>query len=294
MKNERLTIVDSQDIPSRYKAWMIAVRPQTWIACLSPVGIGLLFAQKDGFFDWGSCSALLLFALSLQIAANLVNDLFDALQGADSHERLGPPRALQMGWLNEQHLRYGILIAFGIALCPGLYLIHRVGLWALPIVVGAVLAAWFYTAGKKSLSYIGLGDLAAFLFFGPIALCGSYYAVTLQWNMALLLAGSSSGCLAVALLTANNLRDQAVDAAAHKKTLVVRLGATFGCWEYALCLLFAAILPAFLGFYRTLYLIPAANYLIRQTRHREGLLSKTALFLWAYTLFVTVDIIYST
>ena len=238
---------------------------------------------------WTSGVALIAFALLLQVSANLVNDLYDFLQGADTKERLGPPRALQKGWISPCRMRRGIVCTFGLALVPGIYLLQTVGWWACPIVVVAMGAAWFYTAGTHSLAYLGLGDLAAFVFFGPVALLGSYYVETLHSSHMADIASLSSGCLAVALLTANHLRDHIVDEAAHKKTWVVRWGLTFGRCEYGATLLLATLLPALVGVFSTLSLIPLVFWLARRAFREKDpiqlapLLPQTATFLWIYT-----------
>lgn len=289
MKRENPITAHSLDTPRM--AWLLACRPNTWIASLSPVLIALFYAYRAGYASWVVACNLILFALSLQISANLVNDLFDSMQGADNPHRKGPRRAMQQGWFTLAAMQRAIACSFGFALLPGLYLVMRVGYWTIPIAISAALAAWYYTAGKNSLAYLGLGDLAAFVFFGPVAMNGSYRAMTLQWNFDIGMLSISSGLLAMALLTANNLRDHSTDQMAGKKTSVVRWGLSFGRWEYALSLFIAIVIPGLIGFTHILYLLPiggALSYFAFKNRDPStqfvALLPCTACVIWMYTL----------
>ena len=281
MKNANQTIPASQSA----RSWFLASRPKTWIASLSPVLIGS--AMVEGPFHWGLFALAILFALGMQITANLANDYFDFLNGADGPTRKGPERAAQMGWLTLPTLRFGAILTLTLSLAIGLFLALRVGLWSLPIVACAGLAAWYYTAGKQPLGYLGLGELLVFPFFGPVAVVGSYYLQTLQAPPAVWIASLPPALLSCAILAANNLRDRDSDAAAGKRTLVVRYGLTFGRWEYALLILLAALIPMAIGVYATLLLIPAAlpclHIAFRRTEHAP-LLPGTALLLMLYTL----------
>jgi 1,4-dihydroxy-2-naphthoate octaprenyltransferase len=241
----------------------------------------------EGPLHWGLFSLAILFALGMQITANLANDYFDFLNGADGPTRKGPGRAAQMGWIPLPSLRFGAILTLTLSLAIGLFLALYVGLWSMPIVAAAGLAAWYYTAGKKPLGYLGFGELLVFPFFGPVAVVGSYYLQTFEAPLHVWIASIPPALLSCAILAANNLRDRESDAAVGKRTLVVRYGLTFGRWEYALLILFSALIPVAIGVYATLWLIPVALpcfHIAFRKREHAPLLPGTALLLLIYTL----------
>jgi len=181
----------------------------------------------------------------IQIGTNLVNDALDFKRGADTSTRLGPLRVTQAGLLSARTVLIGAIVCFVIAALFGIPLVIRAG-WPL-LVVGltSIAAAYAYTGGPYPLAYHGLGELFVMIFFGFVAVGGSYYVQRLQIDRNVLLAGFAVGCLAVALLAINNLRDIGNDRASNKRTLAVRLGEDFGRLEIVICVLvpFLAIAP---------------------------------------------------
>jgi 1,4-dihydroxy-2-naphthoate octaprenyltransferase len=191
---------------------------------------------------WPALAALL-GAILLQIATNFANDLFDFKAGADTEDRLGPPRATQQGWISPRAMAWGTGLTLLAALAVGVYLVW-VGGWPIAL-LGAVslFLTLAYTGGPFPLAYHGLGDLFVFLFFGLAATLGTWYVQVLQLGEALpalLLAATPVGCLATAILVVNNLRDIEGDARAGKRTLAVRFGPRAARIEYTglLCLAF--------------------------------------------------------
>ncbi|MCF7843012.1 MAG: 1,4-dihydroxy-2-naphthoate octaprenyltransferase, partial [Lentisphaeria bacterium] len=149
----------------------------------------------------------------------------------------------QAGLVSDRGMRIAISLAFGVAFLAGIFLVYRAG-W--PIVIIGLLSLLFgvlYTAGPFPLAYIGIADIFAFLFFGPIALAGTYYAQALTMDASVLIAGLAPGCFSVALLTVNNLRDVDEDRGTRKKTLIVRMGKTYGRYQYLASITGAAIIP---------------------------------------------------
>lgn len=235
--------------PDTLRVWLTAIRPKTLFAAFTPVLLGSAFAWTDGLFHLLAALAALTGALLIQIGTNFSNDYVDFLKGADTGERVGPLRVTQAGWVSPATMRLATIAAFGLAFASGLYLIWRGGWVVLLIGVVSIAAGVAYTAGKKALAYTGLGDVAAFLFFGPVAVAGTYYVQALGVTGPVLLAGFGPGFLSMALLLINNVRDVAQDAPAGKRTLVVRFGREFGVRLYGLTLIGAALIPVILVFW---------------------------------------------
>ena len=224
-------------------AWFLAARPRTLVAGLVPVAVGSALSWRDHLFALGPALAALIGALLIQIGTNLVNDYFDFKRGADTADRLGPPRATQQGWLLPQSVFKGAMVCFGLAFAVGIYLVAVAG-WPLVVIGLCSLAAGYaYTGGPFPLAYNGLGDLFVLVFFGFVAVCGSYFVQAQAVSMTALLAAIPVGLLGVALLAVNNTRDEKTDRAAGKKTLVVRFGLSFGKAEYVSCLVISALMP---------------------------------------------------
>ncbi len=233
---------------SALKIWWLASRPKTLWAAASPVIIGTAMAYGDGMLHLPSAFLALIGAIMIQVGTNFSNDYFDFLQGADTIERLGPTRATQAGLVEPQTMRLAFILAYSFAFLAGVYLIWRGGWPILVIGLLSILFGILYTAGPFPLGYHGLGDAFVLLFFGLVAVGGTYYVQTLQMNYLVLLAGISPGLFSTAILTVNNLRDIYSDRDAGKKTLAVRFGETFARWEYLVSVLVACLIPILLYF----------------------------------------------
>jgi 1,4-dihydroxy-2-naphthoate octaprenyltransferase len=229
--------------PTRAEAWIHACRVPTLAASVVPVVVGTALAWRHGVSRPLAAVAALVGALSIQIGTNFANDLFDFKKGADPAGRIGPPRVLAEGWLGVADVRKGMIAAFAIATLAGLYL-TRVAGWPV-VAIGAVsIAAGIgYTAGRFALAYIGLGDLAVFLFFGFVAVIGTYYVQAGAIHPEAVLAGISVGALATAILVVNNVRDIETDRASGKRTLAVLLGRRGARAEYLALLIAAFAVP---------------------------------------------------
>jgi 1,4-dihydroxy-2-naphthoate polyprenyltransferase len=214
--------------PGRLRAWITAVRPATLPAAVGPIALGTALAVRDGRGDLGVAAVCLACAMALQIGCNLHNDAADAARGADGPDRLGPPRATARGWLSAGAVRGGATLAFAVAVATGLFLVLHAGPWLLVLGLLSVVAALGYTGGPAPLGYLGLGELLVLVFFGLVAVGGSYFAQAGTLGALPLLAAGAAGSLAAAILVVNNLRDRDGDRRAGKRTLVVRFGAGFG------------------------------------------------------------------
>ncbi len=229
------------------KIWLLASRPKTLAAGLTPVLIGSAMAASAGGFHALAAVSAALGALLIQIGTNFANDYFDYVKGTDTEERVGPTRATQAGLVSPKTMLFATILVFALSFVPGAYLIFRGGWPFLAIGIVSVICGVLYTGGPYPLGYLGLGDLFVLVFFGPVAVGGTYYVQTLTLSSDVLVAGLIPGLFSTAILTVNNLRDADTDVKTGKKTLAVRFGKPFARLEYLFCLLVAGIaLPIYL------------------------------------------------
>ena len=230
------------------KVWLLAVRPKTLGAALGPIIIGTGIAFSEGKGHAGAALAALLGALLIQIGTNFSNDYFDFIKGADTEERIGPMRATQAGLVSPKTMVRNSFFIFGIATLVGIYLVFRGG-WPIVLIgILSIVSGILYTGGPIPLGYIGLGDLFVLIFFGPVAVGGTFYVQSLEISEVVILAGFGPGLLATSLLAVNNLRDEPIDKKVGKKTLAVRFGPGFARAEYLVAFVLALILPFVLAF----------------------------------------------
>jgi 1,4-dihydroxy-2-naphthoate polyprenyltransferase len=202
-----------------------AARPRTLPAAVAPVLVGTAAAARPvADLAWGLAVLALVVALSLQVAVNYANDLFDGLRGVDTEARVGPRRAVATGLVTPRRMRDAMIGALVVAGVAGLALAWLVGWELLLVGVLAILAALGYSGGPKPYASAGLGEVFVFVFFGLVATAGSAYVQDGTVTLVAVLAGIAMGCFATALLVVNNLRDIPTDEAVGKVTLAVRLG----------------------------------------------------------------------
>lgn len=232
--------------PGPIKIWLTAIRPKTLWAAFAPVLIGGAMAVEAGVFHPVAALLALTGAVCIQIGTNFYNDLADFEKGADTEDRKGPTRVTQAGWVTPEKMRAATIFVFGMAVFSGIYLMWRGGLPVVIIGVLSILSGVMYTAGKYSLAYIGLGDLFVLIFFGPVAVGGTYFVQALDINSSIIISGIAPGLLAVAILLVNNIRDREEDKLVGKKTIVVRFGRSFGIAVYGMSILGASLIPVIL------------------------------------------------
>lgn len=230
----------------KLRAWVDASRPKTLWAAVAPVIIGTAMAYADNQAHWLSAILAAVGAILIQVGTNFANDYFDYHQGADPSERLGPVRALQLGFVTPKIMKRAFITVFFMAFLIGLYLIWRGGWPMLAIGLLSILCGIIYTGGPFPLGYYGLGDLFVLIFFGVVAVSGTYYVQALQINSLVVLSGLAPGLFSTAILTVNNLRDIHTDRKAGKKTLAVRFGETFSRLEYLFSIFIACLVPVIL------------------------------------------------
>lgn len=210
--------------PGTLELWAHAARPHTLPAAAAPVLAGGGLALADGDFALLPFLAALAGAGLLQVGANVANDYFDGVRGTDEAKESGFVRVTGSGLVEPGRVRRWMLAVFGLALLPGAYLVW-VGGWPVAAVgVAAAAAAVAYTGGPWPYGYHGLGEIAVFVFFGPVAVAGTHYVQSLRLAPDALLAGAGVGAHCTAILVVNNLRDLATDARAGKDTLAVLAG----------------------------------------------------------------------
>jgi 1,4-dihydroxy-2-naphthoate octaprenyltransferase len=225
------------------KTWLMAARPKTLTAALVPVMVGTALAYGLGVGRWLPALAALVGAMFIQIGTNLTNDYYDFKKGADTEERLGPKRVTQSGLIAPGTVLASALLCFGLAVVTGIYLVVVGGWPIVAIGLASVLAGYAYTGGPFPLAYNGLGDVFVFVFFGLVAVPGTFYVQALTVGPEAWWAAIPVGAIGTALLVVNNLRDETTDTKANKRTLVVRLGSTAGKAEYVLLLVAAYATP---------------------------------------------------
>jgi 1,4-dihydroxy-2-naphthoate octaprenyltransferase len=206
------------------RIWGMAARPRTLPAAIAPVLVGTALAGSEGEFRALAFCAALVGSIFIQIGTNLSNDYSDARRGADTEERLGPVRVTAGGLVPPRKVLVATWLAFAIAVAAGAYLIALVGWELLAIGAASILAGVLYTGGPRPYGYEGLGELFVFLFFGVVAVTGSYYVQTEELTWLALALSVPVGLLAAAILVVNNIRDVETDRRAGKRTLAVRLG----------------------------------------------------------------------
>lgn len=281
---------------------MLAARPKTLWAAVAPVLVGIGMAVEAGVFHPAAALCALLGAVFIQIGTNFANDYYDFLKGADTEERKGPLRVTQAGLVAPEAMRRATVLAFGLAVAAGLYLIVRGGWPVLAIGVLSILFGVIYTAGRYSLAYLGIADLFVLVFFGPVAVAGTYYVQALDVGLVVIAAGLGPGLLSTAILLVNNIRDVDEDRTAGKRTLIVRLGRRSGVVLYGACVVLAACTPVVLFFWTGghpwamlagLILLPAVPVVRRLSAERDAralnpLLGATSRLLLVYSVLFSI------
>jgi 1,4-dihydroxy-2-naphthoate polyprenyltransferase len=206
------------------RIWVMAARVRTLPAGIAPVLVGTALAAQDGTFRPLTFVACVTGAVFIQIGTNLSNDYSDARRGADAEDRLGPVRVTAGGLVPPRRVLVATYVAFAIAVLAGAYLVATAGWELLAVGAASILAGVLYTGGPRPYGYEGLGEVFVFLFFGVVAVTGTYFAQVEDLRAEAFLLAVPVGLLAAAILVVNNVRDLETDRRAGKRTLAVRLG----------------------------------------------------------------------
>ena len=218
---------------SGLRIWLMAARPRTLPAAIAPVLVGTALAGFGHVFHPLRFLAALLGAIFIQVGTNLSNDYSDARRGADADDRLGPVRVTAGGLVPPKQVLVATYVSFGLAVLAGVYLVAVAGWLLLVIGAASILAGILYTGGPRPYGYEGLGELFVFLFFGVVAVAGSFYVQVTHLDWEAFALSVPVGLLAAAILVVNNIRDIDSDRRASKRTLAVKLGRTNTRWLFA-------------------------------------------------------------
>ncbi len=293
---------------SPLRVWAIAARPRTLPAAIAPVLVGSALAWTEAAtFRPAAFAAALIGSIFIQIGTNLSNDYSDARRGADTDDRLGPLRVTAGGLVPPRRVLAWTYLAFAIALAAGAYLVAVAGIELLFVGLASIAAGVLYTGGPRPYGYAGLGELFVFLFFGVVAVVGSYFVQTESYAWQAFALSVPVGMLAAAILVINNVRDVDTDRRARKHTLAVRLGR-----ERAAILFDAMLVTAYLTppamllagalspwILLTLLSAPIALRLATTLRDRRDgpalnrALADAGLLLGGYSLLLTIGVLLS-
>ena len=285
----------------------MAARPRTLPAAIAPVLVGTAAAIENAgeLPRVAAFIAALIGSIFIQIGTNLANDYSDAKRGADTVDRLGPVRVTSAGLVAPQRVLVATWLAFGIAVAAGIYLATVAGWVIIAVGVASIAAGVLYTGGPRPYGYAGLGELFVFLFFGLVAVNGSYYVQLERLDWLPFGLSIAVGCLATAILVVNNVRDIETDRRAGKHTLAVRMGRE-GARRFYLALIGGAYLALLVtlaangGTWWALLALASAPLAIKPTRAvlnrtdgpaLNGALAGTGALLGVFSLLVSVGLL---
>lgn len=217
---------------ARVAIWWKTLRPWSYTAAIIPVALGAAVAANEGPLSWRLLALALVGSIAIQAGANLTNEYFDDRKGLDKVQVLGIGGHIQKGNIQAWQVLAAGIGAFALGSAIGLYLVSVTGPFILWLGLASVLVAFFYTAGPFALAYVGLGEVAVFIFMGPVMVIGSYYLQRQSVPLPVLLASLPVGFLVAAILHANNLRDLDIDRQFGKRTLATLLGRSGANVEY--------------------------------------------------------------
>jgi 1,4-dihydroxy-2-naphthoate octaprenyltransferase len=292
---------------SSIRIWIMAARVRTLPAAVAPVLVGTALSATERDLRVGGFIAALLGAIFIQVGTNLSNDYSDARRGADAEDRLGPVRVTAGGLVPPRQVLVATYVSFGAAVLCGVYLVYLAGPILLAIGAASILAGVLYTGGPRPYGYEGLGEVFVFLFFGVVAVTGSYYVQAEQVTWEAFVLAVPVGLLASSILVVNNVRDLETDRRAGKRTLAVRLGRertrtlyglmVYGAFVTAPAPWVAGSLSAWLLL--PLVLLPVAVGLVRTVRrHADGptlnrALARTGMLQLAFCVLLSAGLLAS-
>ena len=286
-----------------FNAWLLAIRPKTLPASVSPILLGSALAFVQGGFRGIVFLFAVVCALALQIAVNFANDFFDAKSGVDSDQRLGPKRVTQSGLISSRQMVVALVVSCLIALASGLVLVSLSSLALLYLGIASLIAVFAYSGGPKPLASHALGEVTVLIFFGWLAVGGTFYAHSLNMNWQVFGYGTVAGLISAGIMLVNNIRDIPTDTLAGKHTLAVVLGDVNARLLYKWLLvasLVVHILVSFdlglMSFLPLVLVAPMCRQLIKQSQSLQGrdlnqLLANTAKLEMVYCVLASVMLV---
>ena len=230
------------------KSILIAIRPKTLSASIAPVLVGSSIAFNSSHFNMQIFFLTFFSAIFIQIGTNFANDVYDFINGADNDERIGPTRAVQANLISIGAMKNLTIISFSLSVISGLPLVIQGGYPILLVGILSIISGYAYTGGPYPLGYNGWGDIFVFIFFGPIAVCGTFFLQLGYVSIESIISGIIMGCLSVTLLCINNIRDVETDRNVGKRTIAVRFGVMFVKFLFISLFVVCYILLAYLTF----------------------------------------------
>jgi 1,4-dihydroxy-2-naphthoate polyprenyltransferase len=293
--------------PSGVRIWLMAARVRTLPAAVAPVLVGTALAGYLHVFHPLRFLAALIGAMFIQIGTNLSNDYSDARRGADTEDRLGPVRVTAGGLVPPRQVLIATYLTFGIAVLAGVYLIVVAGWELLLVGAASILAGVLYTGGPRPYGYEGLGELFVFLFFGIVAVAGSFFVQVKHLDWEAFALAVPVGLIASGLLVVNNVRDIDTDRRAGKRTLAVRLGRTRTRGLFAVIVYLAYLLTPVTWIFGPLkpwlflpwLTLPVAARIVRIVRNRtdgaslNGALAQTGLLQLTFCTLLAAGLLLS-
>lgn len=265
------------NILTKLKPWLLATRPKTLPASIVPVMIGTASACAVVKIDYLIMTVTMICAVLIQIITNYINEIYDFKKGADKPDRIGPQRMVASGVISSLKMTIAVTFLLIITFLLGLILVNHSDINILYVGILSLLFAWFYTGGPFPLAYKGLGDIFVFIFFGLIAVCGTYYVQVHTVSIDVLIASLAPGFLSMNILGINNFRDIDSDRKVGKITLSVRIGRRNSIILYEALMLFSYITPIVLLMLNKSYFmllpmitIPLAIKLIKEMKTKSG------------------------
>ena len=284
--------------------WIIAIRLKTLPAAISPVLLGSSLSYKYGYFSSLIFFMTLFAAILIQIGTNFANDVYDFEKGTDRDDRLGPVRVTQAGLISPKKMKFSMLGTFSIAILVGCYLAWIGGLPIVFIGIASIIAGIAYTGGPYPLGYNGFGELFVFLFFGIIAVPGTYFLQAGTFTYLSIWLGSCMGMLSAAILVVNNIRDIDTDKVTGKKTLAVYFGILFSYIEFIILIIGPYLILLYLminknldsSIYIVFFSLPIGLKLIFELITNTGIklntvLSSTAKLLFIFSLLCSIGLV---
>lgn len=283
--------------------WLNALRLKTLPASISPVIIGSAYAHSVGKFAWVPFIVVLFCASAIQIVTNFINEIYDFKKGADNENRLGSVRSVSTGAISQTTMKVVSIVLIIITFFAGLYLVSISDYYILIVGVLSLVFSWAYTGGPFPLAYNGLGDIFVLLFFGLVAVCGTFYVFSGYIDIFVIASSFVPGILSMNILSVNNIRDIETDQAVNKNTLAVKIGEKKSIALFVSLLFLVFVIESYLAILKSSYwlllpvlTLPLAAYVIRELILAEGreynkVLAMTAMLMMLNSVLLTIGIL---